>query len=121
MQTNNAPSIACSPDAVPAEQRTRWVEAGTQVYASVQEIQELPDGFRFRLPTDSALLLTLADYIANERLSCAFLHFTVEIEPEGEPFWLRLTGGEGVKAYIRSVFQTTDLLNERVAKVFGLR
>ncbi|MBA2392489.1 MAG: hypothetical protein H0V70_07050 [Ktedonobacteraceae bacterium] len=44
-------------------------------------------------------------YIANERLCCPFLHFTVEIEPHGGPFWLRLTGGEGVKEYIWSLLK----------------
>jgi hypothetical protein len=107
--------------AFPLSRKPALVEAGTQLYASVQEVQELPDGYRFRLPTNSALLLTLADYLANERLSCAFLHFTVEIEPEGGPFWLCLTGREGVKEYIRSVFETTDLLNEQAAKAAGLR
>jgi len=71
----------------------------------------LPDGYRFRLPADSTMLVNVAEYISNERLCCAFLRFTVEVEPNGGPFWLCLTGGEGVKEYIRSVFETTNLFS----------
>ncbi len=107
--------IACDPHAIPAEQRDAWVETGKYVYAAVQEAQELPDGYRFRLSSDSAMLLRIAEYISNERLCCAFLQFTVEITPNGGPFWLSLTGGEGVKAYIDGVFAANDLLNPDVA------
>ena len=49
--------IACNPHAVPAEQRERWMIVGTQLYATVQEVQELSDGYAFRLPTDPEMLL----------------------------------------------------------------
>jgi hypothetical protein len=81
----------------------------------------MPDGYGFRLPTDSAMLLKVAEYIANERLCCAFLHFTVDVGSNGEPLWLCLTGGEGVKEYIRSVFATHDMLNEHVVKAASLQ
>ena|SRR5579859_2384404 len=113
--------IACDPTAIPADRREQWVENGKQVYAAVQEVQEMSDGYGFRVPTDSAMLLKVADYIANERLCCAFLHFAVEVEPNGGPIWLRLTGGEGVKAYMRSVFETNSLLDAEVARAAGLQ
>jgi hypothetical protein len=106
--------IACDPNAVPAESRAHWIETGQQVYAAVQAVQELPLGYRFRLPPDSTLLLKVAEYMSYERLCCAFLHFTLELEPQGGPIWLSLTGGEGVKEYIRSVCETNDLLNAEV-------
>ena len=113
--------IACDPSAVPADQREHWIETGKQVYAAAQEVRELADGYQFRLPTDSAMLLKVADYISNERLCCAFLHFALEVEPNQGPFWLHLTGREGVKEYLRSVLATNDLLNEQVAEASGLR
>src|SRR5579859_680602 len=106
--------IACNPNAIPADRRARWEETGKQVYAAVQEAEELPNGYRFRLPTDSAMLLRVADYISNERLCCAFLHFTLEVEPLGGPIWLGLSGREGVKEYLRSVFRESKLLPEAV-------
>ncbi len=125
MQTEKTPQddviIACDPNAIPADMRDRWVETGKQVYAAVQEMQEMPEGYGFRLPPDSAMLLKVAEYIANERLCCPFIRFTLEIEPNRGSFWLRLTGGEGVKEYMRSVFEVHDLLNEGVARAAGLR
>jgi len=112
-------SIACNLNAISSDRREQWIETVKQVYASVQEVQNMPDGYRFLLPTNSAMLLKVAEYISNERLCCAFLGFTVEIEPNGGTFWLRLSGGEGVKEYMRSVFEANNLLNERVAA--GLR
>lgn len=100
--------IACNLGAIPADERDRWVETGKFVYAAVEEIQDLPTGYGFRLPADSAMLLKVAEYIANERLCCSFLRFTVEIEPQGGPCWLSLTGAEGVKEYIRSAFISSD-------------
>lgn len=107
--------IACDPNATPAEQRDAWVETGKYVYAAVQEIQHLPDGYRFRLPADSVMLIRIAEYISSERLCCAFLHFTLEIMPNRGPFWLSLTGSDGVKAYIGGIFAASDLLNPDVA------
>ncbi len=113
-------ALACDPNAIPADQRERWVETGKQVYAAAQEVQELPDGYQFRLPADSAMLIKAAEYIMNERLCCAFLRFTVEVEPNRGPFWLRLTGDIGVKEYLRSAIETNDLLNEHVTAAAGL-
>src|SRR5436305_989471 len=93
----DAVCIACNLNVIPADMREQWGEAVKLVYAAVQEIQDLPTGYGFRLLPDSTTLLNMAAYIANERLCCPFLHFTIEIEPHGGPFWLRLTGGEGVK------------------------
>ena len=114
--TTNEVVIACNPNAIPADKRDQWVENGKQVYAAVLEVREMPDGFGFLVPTDSVMLLKIAEYIANERLCCSFLHFTVEVEPNSGPIWLRLTGGEGVKAYMRSIFETNNLLNVDIAR-----
>lgn len=111
--------IACIPDAVPTELRERWVEVGTQLYAAVQEIEELPDGYAFRLPSSPEMLPLVAEDLNYERLCCPFIHFTLDIEPHGAPFWLRFTGGEGVKEFLRISFETSNLLNERVAQAAG--
>ena len=87
--------------------------------AAVQEVQERPDGYAFRLPTDSEMLLLVAEDLNMERLCCPFLRFTLEIEPNGGPFWLRFTGGEGVKEFLRMSFESSNLLNEQVAQAAG--
>lgn len=113
--------IACDPSAIPAEQREEWVASGKQVYAAVQEIRELERGYAFRLPNDPAMLPRLAAYINGERLCCPFLRFELQVEAGRGPFWLQLTGGEGVKEYMRSVFAESELLDERVAQTARLK
>jgi hypothetical protein len=117
--TQSEVPIACNPHAVPAEKRERWMIVGTQLYGAVQEVQELPDGYAFRLPTDPEMLLLVAEDLNMERLCCPFLRFAFEIEPNGGPFWLRFTGGEGVKEFLRMSFESSNLLNEQVAQAAG--
>jgi len=112
--------IACNPNAITPEQQERWLEVGTQLYAAVQEVQELPDGYAFRFPSDSEMLLLVAEDLTLERLCCPFIHFTLDLAPNGAPFWLRYTGGEGVKEFLRISFEMSNLLNEQVAQAAGL-
>ena len=112
--------IACNPSALTPEQQARWLEVGTQLYAAVQEVQELPDGYAFRLPSTSEMLLLVAEDLNFERLCCPFIHFTLDIAPNSAPFWLRYTGGEGVKEVLRISFEMSNLLNEQVAQAAGL-
>jgi hypothetical protein len=111
--------IACIPDAIPAEKRERWLEVATQMYAAVQEVQELPDGYAFRLPSSSEMLLIVAEDLNYDRLCCPFIRYTLELEPNGGPYWLRFTGGEGVKDFLRISFESSNLLNEQVAQAAG--
>ncbi len=103
--------IACTPNAIPAEQQEEWRTAGKAVYAAVEEVADLPNGFRFRLPANAQMLMAAARYISTEHLCCPFLHFTLDVAPNNGPIWLALTGGPGVKDYISSLFASTDLLN----------
>jgi hypothetical protein len=43
----------------------------------------------------------LGDWVALERRCCPFFGFAIEVEPDGGPIWLSLTGDEGVKDFIR--------------------
>lgn len=113
--------IACNPEAIPAAEREHWIEVGKQVYAAVEQAQEIPGGYRFRLPADTVMLHKLAEYMSNERLCCAFLRFTLELEPGGGPFSLSLTGAAGVKEYLGTVLAENDLLDEQVARAAGLK
>ena len=111
--------IACNPNALTPKQQERWMDVGIQLYAAVQEVQELPDGYAFRLPSDAEMLLLVAEDLNFERLCCPFIHFTLDIVPNGAQFWLRYTGGEGVKEFLRMSFEMSNLLNEQVAQAAG--
>lgn len=93
--------IACDMSAIEPGLRAGHVTTGEQLFRAMGEIRELPDGYAFRLPAGTEILLKTAEFISLERLCCPFLGFALEVEPEGGPVWLRLTGREGVKAFIR--------------------
>ncbi len=124
MSTDTRPQsdvvIACDPHALTAEEHERWLGTiAPQLYGAIQEIQELPDGYAFRLPNDPQMLLLAAEDLNMERLCCPFVRYTLEIEPNRGPFWLRFTGGEGVKEFLRMSFESSNLLDEQVAKAAG--
>ncbi|HEX8351887.1 MAG TPA: hypothetical protein VF611_03115 [Pyrinomonadaceae bacterium] len=93
--------IACDMSAIAPGERAQHIDTGEHLFRAVLEIQELPDGYAFRLPADTVTLLKAAEFVSLERLCCPFMGFTLVVEPEGGPAWLRLTGREGVKAFIR--------------------
>lgn len=117
--TENETVIACEPNALTAEEQVRWMEVGTKMYRAIEEIQELPDGYAFRLPSNSEMLMLVAEDLTFDRLCCPFIHFMVEIEPNRGPIWLRMAGGEGVKTFLRMSFEAANLVDEQVAKAAG--
>jgi hypothetical protein len=111
--------IACNPNAISAAQGERWMVVGKQMYQAIQEVRELPNGYAFRLPGDSAMLMIIAEDLAIERLCCPFLRFTLEIEAARGPIWLSFTGPEGTKTFLRFSLEEAQLLDEEVAKAAG--
>ncbi len=117
--TANDLPIVCDPNALTTEQSERWMIVGKQMYQAIQEVRELPNGYGFRLPSDAATLMIIAEDLSLERLCCPFLHFTLEITPAGGPLWLSFTGPEGTKEFLRFSFEEANLLDEAVARAAG--
>ncbi len=113
--------IACTPAAVPAEKRDRWLEIGRRIYGAVEEVRELPDGYACRLPKDEATLIAAAEYVSLDRHCCKFVTWTLRVEPDQGSFWLWVTGPHGTKELTRSTFETTDLIREGVLETAGFR
>ena len=87
--------------AIPAERRPQHLATAREVFALIAELRELPDGYEFRLGDAPELLQKVAEFISLEKLCCPFLNFAIEGAAEGGPVWLRLSGRDGVKAFIR--------------------
>ena len=107
MQMNtedNEPPFACNMKAMNAGQRQRYDVLVKQLQNTIQEIKELPDGYAFRLPSETSTVKDAAEWITYERLCCPFFDFGLEVERNGGAMWLRLTGREGVKPFIKSEF-----------------
>ena len=82
-------------------ERERHLVTIRQLLAVVEGAEELPHGYALRFATDADRLSWLAEFIAGERRCCPFLNFTLEVEAGDGPTWLRLTGPEGVKEFLR--------------------
>ena len=84
--------VACNWAALTAEQQERQRVLLGQLRADVKEVRELDDGYAFGHTPDGAVLLAIAEFVANERLCCPFFEFGLTVEREGGPVWLRITG-----------------------------
>ena len=71
---------------------------------AVVEVKETPEGYTFRLPSDGAWLLEVANLVDVERRCCPFLRFQITVEAGGGPTWLELSGPEGAKEFLREMF-----------------
>lgn len=114
-------ALACDPNALTPDQQEYWVkEIVPKLYREVQEIQELPNGWGLRLPSTPQVLTLVAEDLNMERLCCPFVNYTLKIEPNRGPFWLRMTGGEGVKEFLKIAFESPNYFDPQVAKAAGL-
>jgi hypothetical protein len=96
--------FACNVSALNVGERLRWLALLEKLKDSIQAVRELPDGFEFRFPAESAMVKELAEFVTYERLCCPFFGFEMVVQREGGPLWLRLKGREGVKEFIRAEF-----------------
>jgi hypothetical protein len=104
--------IACVMAALDEEQRLRRKELEERLGAFVEEVRELADGYALRLPAGSRMVTDVAEFVTYERLCCPFLDFEIRVEREGGPLWLRLTGREGVKEFVRQEFGFNDITSK---------
>ena len=96
--------FACSLTAMSAAERERYGKLSEKLHAAVKEIRELREGYAFRLAGERETIAMVAEWISLERLCCPFFTFQLEVASEGAPIWLRMTGREGVKEFMRSEF-----------------
>jgi hypothetical protein len=102
---NENPPIACDLTAIPASvDRAQLAAAVAHIFQAAQEVQALPNGYAFRFPNQDGMWMALAHFVEHERRCCPFYAFALELEPNGGPLWLRMTGGEGVKEFLEQVF-----------------
>jgi hypothetical protein len=97
--------FACDRLALNAEQRKRhFDELGPQLRALAKGVRELPDGYEFEFPADPATFQLVSEWAAGEHLCCPFFDIDLRLEREHGAFWLRLTGREGVKQFVKADF-----------------
>ena len=98
----SSPPVACL--LTDAQLQQRRTEVLLKAKLAVLEMKELEDGFAYRFPGDDNWLSELTHIISLERQCCPFLRFRLTVEPDNGPVWLELTGPEGTKNFLRSLF-----------------
>lgn len=93
--------VACALSTPELREREEIVLA--KIRARVQEVQDLDRGYALRFVPESAMLAGLATLIDLERQCCPFLRFELEVHPASGPIWLKVTGPEGTRDFLRTV------------------
>jgi hypothetical protein len=88
------------------EAAIRGEELAAGLFAAVEEIVALPDGYRYRVAAGPDRLRELTEFIAAESRCCPFLTFDLTVEAHGGPLWLSLRGSPRVKDFIAETFNT---------------
>lgn len=105
--SNKEQPIICDLTVFSAETRAQIAASMPEMFQAVQKAQELSYGYAFQFPNEPGMFMTLANFVEQERQCCPFYHFALEAGPNNGPFWLRMTGGKGVKEFMQTVW--TDL------------
>jgi hypothetical protein len=100
--TTQPAKLVCDLTAITPEQRESHLSNGQQLFNAALERQELAGGYAFRLPPEREMILKAAEFIALERLCCPFFSFALDLEPQGGPLWLRITGPTEAKAILEA-------------------
>jgi hypothetical protein len=94
----------CDMQAMNNSERERYQELREELEKTIQEIKELENGYAFRWRGEAVSLLDVAEWVEKERKCCSFFDFEIASERERGPVWLKITGGPGVKPFLRAEF-----------------
>lgn len=95
----------CNIKALTVEERARHKSLTEKLMAVRKEIVETEKGYEFQYSPEDVSLAELAEWVAAESKCCPFFDFHIDLEREGKLACLRLTGEEGIKAFIRAEFK----------------
>ena len=94
----------CNIKALTPDERARHKQLGEKLTAARKEIVETDKGYEFQYSPADISLAELAQWVAAESKCCPFFDFHLDVERQGTLLCLRLTGEEGIKAFIQAEF-----------------
>lgn len=101
-QEKDGPPLVCALNGLTSEQRERQSVLKKRMQKETREVSEMPKGYAFRFDGNADNILMLAEFISLERLCCPFFDFELEVGADKDIVWLRLTGREGVKDFLKA-------------------
>ncbi len=103
--------LVCRLDALTASERERHRLLAETLQRAIVGTSELPDGYEVsvdlaRVPgtSRSRPLVQVAQWVDLESRCCPFLDFEISLPGKGRIARLRLTGGQGIKAFLAAEF-----------------
>lgn len=94
----------CNTKALGPEEQARHKRLSHKLTAARKAIAETEKGYEFRFSPQDVTIAELADWVMAESKCCPFFDFHIDLENQGKLICLRLTGEEGIKAFIRGEF-----------------
>lgn len=82
-------------------------ERGDEVndlFAAVEQVHELTDGYAFRFPGDDSTAARLLAFVLAERRCCPFFIFELVFETNIGAIWVHLRGSAAVKDFVASAW-----------------
>ena len=95
----------CNTRALTPAERARHAQLGEKMDAARKAVVETENGYEFQYTPARLSIGELAEWVAQESKCCPFFDFHIDFEEQGHLLCLRLTGDEGVKAFIRAEFK----------------
>ena len=95
----------CNTKALTPDERARHKQLSEKFVARRKEIVETAKGYEFQFSPADISLTELAEWVGAESKCCPFFDFHIDVERKGKLLCLRLTGEEGIKAFIRAEFK----------------
>jgi hypothetical protein len=95
----------CNIKALTPEERAHHAKLTQKLKESRTDIVETAKGYEFQFSPKVVTVAEVADWVTAESKCCPFFDFHIDLENEGQLVCLRLTGEEGIKAFIREEFQ----------------
>lgn len=109
MAKNASKELSCK--LLPEEQRIRKETVLASLRKQVLELKETPTGYAFRFPGNDAMLEELIAFIKTERGCCDFFIFDLSISGDKSEIWLKISGVEGVKDFVRDELELVNPSN----------
>jgi hypothetical protein len=95
----------CNMKVLTPEERTHHAQLTEKILAVHRDVVEIEKGYELQFSPADISLAELADWTVAESKCCPFFDFHLDLERRGTLLCLRLTGEEGIKAFIRNEFR----------------
>lgn len=97
----NERPLVCNLGTIDEQQRPEHERNTRELFAEIDEVRELDEGYAFRIPAHTDSLVRAARFMALERRCCPFFEFSISVQSNDGPGWLELRGTPRIKQFIR--------------------